>query len=78
MQYGIGPHECLGKHANIVGLTTMLEVFGRLDNLRRAPGVQGESKCVVKPGGFKIYMKEDWSGFWPFPTGMKVRFDNRL
>jgi len=76
MQYGDGSHECLGKRANIVGLTTMLMEFGKLKNLRRAPGLQGQMKTIPKPGGFKAYMKEDWSAFWPFPTTMKVRFDD--
>ncbi|KAI5806988.1 heme peroxidase [Geopyxis carbonaria] len=76
MQYGDGPHECLGKAANIIGLTTMLQQFGKLKGLRRAPGLAGEMKAIPKPGGFKVYMKEDWSGFWPFPTTMKVRFDD--
>lgn len=68
IQYGVGPHTCLGKHANIVSLTTMLMMFGRLKGLRRAPGPPGEMKSIPKPGGFKVYMKEDWSGMWPFPT----------
>jgi cytochrome P450 len=76
MQYGDGPHECLGKAANIIGLTTMLMEFGKLKGLRRAPGLPGQMKTIPKPGGFKIYMKEDWSSFWPFPTCMKVRFDD--
>lgn len=76
MQYGDGPHECLGKAANIIGLTTMLMEFGKLPGLRRAPGPAGMMKTIPKPGGFKIYMKEDWSSFWPFPTCMKVRFDD--
>jgi len=76
IQYGDGPHECLGKAANIIGLTTMLMQFGKLKNLRRAPGPAGQLKAIPKPGGFKIYMKEDHSSFWPFPTTMKVRFDD--
>ncbi|KAF8249495.1 heme peroxidase [Wilcoxina mikolae CBS 423.85] len=76
LQYGDGPHECLGKHANIVGLTTMLMEFGKLPGLGRAPGLPGIMKTIPKPGGFKVYMKEDWSSFWPFPTSMKVRFDD--
>lgn len=75
IQYGDGPHECLGKAANIIGLTTMLMEFGRLKGLRRAPGPQGHLKSVSKPGGFKVYMKEDWSAFWPFPTSMKIQYD---
>lgn len=78
MQYGDGPHQCLGKAANIIGLTTMLMQFGKLKGLRRAPGLQGQLKHVKKPGGFKVYMKEDWSAYWPFPTTMKVRFDEFL
>ncbi|PWW77608.1 heme peroxidase [Tuber magnatum] len=76
MQYGDGSHECLGKEANIIGLTTMLMQFGKLEGLRRAPGPQGTLKYIGKPGGFKVYMKEDWSAYWPFPTTMKVRFDD--
>lgn len=75
MQYGDGPHECLGKAANIIGLTTMLMEFGKLKGLRRAPGLAGEMKAIPKGDGFKVYMKEDWSSFWPFPTTMKVQFD---
>ncbi|KAI5837020.1 heme peroxidase [Morchella snyderi] len=75
MQYGVGPHECLGKAANIIGLTTMLMEFGKLKGLRRAAGKPGILKAIPKEGGFKVYMKEDWSGFWPFPTSMKIEFD---
>ena len=78
IQYGDGPHQCLGKQANIVGLTTMLMEFGKLPGLRRAPGLPGVMKTIPKPGGFKVYMKEDWSSFWPFPTSMKVRFDDLI
>lgn len=78
IQYGDGSHQCLGKHANIIGLTTMLMEFGKLKNFRRAPGLPGVMKTIPKPGGFKIYMKEDWSGFWPFPTTMKIRFDEMI
>jgi len=46
-----------------------------LKGLRRAPGLQGHMKTIKKGRGFKVYMKEDWSSFWPFPTCMKVRFD---
>lgn len=75
MQYGFGPHKCLGGPLNLVSLTTMMKFFGRLKNLRRAPGIAGELKAVEKEGGFKVYLREDWSGYWPFPINMKVRFD---
>jgi hypothetical protein len=25
-------------------------------------------KCQKVNGAFKVYMKEDWSDWWPFPT----------
>lgn len=42
IHYGVGPHECLGKGLSLTGLTTMLKMVGRLKNLRRAPGLQGQ------------------------------------
>ncbi|KAF8465354.1 heme peroxidase [Kalaharituber pfeilii] len=75
IQYGSGPHQCLGMNINKVSFPTMLKFFGKLKNLRRAPGIQGELKAVEREGKFKVYLREDWSGFWPFPVNMKVRFD---
>lgn len=68
IHYGVGPHACLGRDASRVALTAMLKVVGRLDNLRRAPGPQGEMKKIPRPGGFYTYMRGDWGGYWPFPT----------
>lgn len=68
IQYGVGPHTCLGKDLNINGLTSLLRTFARLPGLRRAPGPQGQIKYIPKEGGFKVYLREDWSGTWPFPT----------
>jgi linoleate 10R-lipoxygenase len=45
----------------------MLRVVGRLDNLRPAPGAQGELKKIPKENGFYTYMREDQSSFYPFP-----------
>lgn len=68
IHYGIGPHACLGGDASKVALTTMLKVVGRLENLRRAPGPQGQLKKIPRPGGFYVYMREDHGSYWPFPT----------
>ena len=68
IHYGAGPHACLGREASQVSITAMMKVVGRLDNLRRAPGPQGLLKKIPRPGGFYIYMRADWGGFWPFPT----------
>jgi hypothetical protein len=52
----------------MVAVTAMWKVVGRLDNLRRAPGPQGELKKIPRPGGFFIYMREDRGSYFPFPT----------
>ncbi|KAF3104418.1 hypothetical protein TWF569_000135 [Orbilia oligospora] len=78
IQYGYGQHRCLGKDVNLMALTAMLKVFGRRENLRRAPGIQGTLKYISRPGGSKVYLKEDWSSLWPFPTTMKVMFDGQI
>lgn len=49
LAYGVGVHSCLGKDASLIGLTSMLRVVGKLKNMRRAPGPQGQLKkvCVI-------------------------------
>ncbi|KAB8216542.1 hypothetical protein BDV33DRAFT_194313 [Aspergillus novoparasiticus] len=73
--FGFGPHQCLGIGLCKLALTTMLKVIGRLDNLRRAPGPQGQLKKLSGPGGIAKYMNPDQSGFSPFPTSMKIQWD---
>lgn len=68
LHYGVGPHTCLGAAASRVALTAMLRTVGRLNNLRRAPGPQGQLKKVSKPGGSMSYMRADHGGYFPFPT----------
>ncbi|KAK5061548.1 hypothetical protein LTR84_008092 [Exophiala bonariae] len=46
IHYGIGIHTCLGKDINMVALGSMLKTVGKLQNLRRAPGPQGQIKKV--------------------------------
>jgi linoleate 10R-lipoxygenase len=94
IHYGVGPHTCLGKEASQIALTAMLMVVGRLDNLRRAPGPQGQLKKIPRPGGFYIYMRENEEGYFVFPmsefpplesgksvndcVAMKVHWDGEL
>lgn len=68
IHYGLGPHACLGAEASRTALTAMLRVVGRLDNLRRAPGPQGQLKKIPRPGGFYVYMRADHGSYFPFPT----------
>ena len=78
IHYGHGPHKCLGLDISKLAMTTMLKTVGKLDNLRRAPGGQGEIKKVPGPGGITMYMTADHSSYFPFPTTMKVRWDGDL
>ncbi|OLN90159.1 Linoleate 10R-lipoxygenase [Colletotrichum chlorophyti] len=75
IHYGLGPHACLGRDASQVALTEMFRALFRKKNLRRVPGPQGLLKKVPRPGGFFVYMKEDWGQLWPFPVTMKVMWD---
>jgi linoleate 8R-lipoxygenase/9,12-octadecadienoate 8-hydroperoxide 8R-isomerase len=78
IHYGVGPHECLGKGLSLTGLTTMLKTVGRLKNLRRAPGPQGQLKKIAGPYGVTLYMTEDQRSYFPFPTTMKINWDGDL
>lgn len=78
IHYGVGAHTCLGKEASMVALTAMLRTVGKLENLRRAPGPQGELKKIPRPGGFYVYMREDHGSYYVFPLTMKVHFDGEV
>lgn len=81
IHHGFGPHSCLGRKIVQVAMAAQLRVFGRLKNLRRAPGLQGQLKFQEPQGvppGIKAYMKEDWSDWYPYPTTMKVHFDDLI
>ncbi|KAJ5605653.1 hypothetical protein N7510_008434, partial [Penicillium lagena] len=75
LHFGFGPHQCLGMDMCKTALSTMLRVIGRLDNLRRAPGAQGQLKKLAGPGGVAMYMDAEHSSYSPFPTTMKVQWD---
>ena len=78
LHFGWGPHMCLGFGITKLALTTMLKTVAKLDNLRRAPGSQGEIKKVPGPGGVTMYMTADQSSLFPYPTTMKVRWDGDI
>ena len=65
--FGVGPQAALGNETSIIALTSMLRVVGGLDNLRRAPGPQGQLKKVDQPEGYATYLREDNTGYFPFP-----------
>ncbi|PLB52792.1 heme peroxidase [Aspergillus steynii IBT 23096] len=78
IQYGLGAHTGLGKEATLLALTAMLRVVGRLDNLRPAPGAQGQVKKIYNESGYYVYMRADWGSYSPFPTTFKIHFDGEL
>lgn len=75
IHHGWGAHACIGRNIVTHALATQLKCLSKLKNLRRAPGGQGQLKYKIVNGAFKVYMKTDWSDYWPFPTTMKVLHD---
>ena len=78
VQYGWGPHQCLGYDASKLALSTMLKTVAKLENLRRAPGPQGCIKTIKVHGNYSLYLRPDGSSFFPFPATMKVCWDGDL
>jgi hypothetical protein len=77
IHHGIGPHACIGRAITQVSLAVQLGLFAKLKNLKRLPGQAGELKYSTHlPGGtpetIRVYMTEDWSSRWPFPTSMSL------
>jgi hypothetical protein len=79
LHYGWGPHQCAGMDASMVAMTAMFKIVFGLKGLRRATTSWGESpgelKKIPGPAGMTIYMTPDQSSFFPFPTTMKVVWD---
>ncbi|KAL2062890.1 hypothetical protein VTL71DRAFT_5962 [Oculimacula yallundae] len=86
--YGYGPHQCVGMDVSLTAMTAMFKTVFGLKGLRRvvgsAPGggwyrggeSQGELKRVPGLDGKTLYMTPDQTGFFPFPTTMKVQWDS--
>ena len=80
IHHGYGPHKCIGRPIVEVSMAAQLKVFAKLKDFRRAPGLQGQLKSTIpapdpesshpapNPGAIQVYLKEDWSDWWPFPT----------
>ncbi|KAL2369279.1 prostaglandin-endoperoxide synthase 1 [Blastomyces gilchristii SLH14081] len=78
IHYTDGAFTCFGRDAQMVALASMLRVVGRLDNLRPAPGAQGQLVKVSRPGGHFAYMRQDYGGYSVLPTTLKVHYDSEL
>ncbi|KAJ6784027.1 hypothetical protein PWT90_00314 [Aphanocladium album] len=75
VQHGLGPELCLGREVSQTALVALFRALFRRKNLRRVPGLQGQLKKLTKPDGSHGFMTEDWGTVWPFPTSMKLMWD---
>ncbi len=73
--FGAGPHACLGRDVTQVAITELFRALFRRKGLRRSLGPQGELKTIPQPGGFNVYLREDWGALSPYPTTMKIMWD---
>jgi cytochrome P450 len=78
IHHGWGPHTCLGRPIVTTAAASMLGVFARLKNLRRAPGDAGEMKNKVIGGTFKVFLTEDGQDWGSFPCSKFWLFDDRV
>ncbi|KAG0652625.1 9,12-octadecadienoate 8-hydroperoxide 8R-isomerase [Hyphodiscus hymeniophilus] len=76
IHHGWGPHACLGRPIVTTAAASMLRVFARLGNLRKAPGPAGEITNKVVNGAFKVFLLPDGSDWGSFPNSKKVLFDD--
>ncbi|PHH82259.1 hypothetical protein CDD83_3323 [Cordyceps sp. RAO-2017] len=75
VHYGAEPLTRLGTEVSQVALVELFRAVFRKKGLRRVPGPQGRLKRVAGPGGYSVFMTEDWGDFSPFPTSLKVMWD---
>ncbi|RDA84989.1 hypothetical protein CP532_3881 [Ophiocordyceps camponoti-leonardi (nom. inval.)] len=76
VHYGAEPLTRLGTEVSKLALVELFRALFRKKGLRRAPGPQGELKKVSGPNGSTVFMTEDWGGVSPFPSSMKVIWDD--
>jgi len=85
IHYGWGSHQCAGMDASQVAMTAMFKTVFALKNVTRAQGggpggrwygsSPGELKTLEGPYGLTLYMTADQSTIFPFPTTMKIQWD---
>ena len=75
INYGAEPHVHFEREVGEVALVELFRALFRKKGLRRVLGPQGELKKIPGPGGYGVFMTEDWGGVWPFATAMKVMWD---
>ncbi|KAG6315855.1 hypothetical protein E4U44_001059 [Claviceps purpurea] len=68
-----GPQASLGREVSQIALVELFRALFRKKGLQRARGSLGELKRAPGEGG---YMNETWSRAWPFPTSMKITWED--
>ncbi|KAJ5916387.1 hypothetical protein N7504_000402 [Penicillium tannophilum] len=70
-----GASTGFGQEITKIALVTMVRVVGRLENLRRASGAQGQLKKIQQEGGYYVYLRQDGTSYFPFPMTLKLHWD---
>ncbi|KAJ5439701.1 Linoleate 10R-lipoxygenase [Penicillium daleae] len=78
INYGQGPSTGFGQEITKISLVAMLRVVGRLENLRRAMGAQGQLKKIPQEGGYYVYLRQDGTSYFPFPMSLKLHWDGEF
>ncbi|KAJ5728443.1 hypothetical protein N7493_004773 [Penicillium malachiteum] len=72
---GQGANTGFGQEISKIALVSMLRVVGGLQNLRRAPGAQGQLPKIKQDGGYYVYLRQDGGSYFPFPMTLKLHWD---
>ncbi|KAJ5174494.1 uncharacterized protein N7482_000371 [Penicillium canariense] len=78
INHGQGPSTGFGQEITKIALVAMLRVVGRLENLRRATGAQGQLKKIPQEGGYYVYLRQDGTSYFPFPMSLKLHWDGEF
>ena len=78
IQFGQGAHKCLGYEIARTGLAGVLKEVAKLPQLRPVPGPQGRVQKIpsTQAKGYYQYLTEGWESFFPFPTSLRVNWDD--
>ena len=70
-----GLHDPLARDIAVAGLAEQLRVFGKMEGLRRAPGVSSTLR-KVRENGVVSYLSDAQDAWVPIPPSLKLRFDS--
>lgn len=78
VHFDTGSSQFLSSEFRWTGLIAMPRTVGRLDNLRKAPGPQGDCKRIAGPYGTEPYTTDDQRSSTSFPNCMNINWDGSL